>query len=145
MLSRPISEVIEVVLDDEDRLRSYSFIRQSCDWEAVESPVLLTRLSGMAAPDLLAADVAAFLDGGGETDPDERSRVQRHFHAIQCAVRVLTGHAYGGPDAPCTVAAIRQEPDGVAIRAVLPIHALEKRPDACADCAGCRKGQRSPG
>lgn len=145
MLSRPISEVIEVVLDNEDRLRSYSFIRQSCDWEVVEPSVVLTRLSGMAARDLLAVAADAFLDGDDETDPDERSMSQRHFHAIQCAVRVLTGQAYGGPDAPCTVAAIRQEANGVAIRAVMSTYSLEKRPHACADCAGCWKGQRGPG
>lgn len=134
-----VTEIIEVVLDAEDRLREYWLSKRTCGQGVGHRSLLLDWLRDREAEELLNYDAKAFLADYSIRTPLEEFLALKHLFAIQSAIEVLTGRQAGGPDDPCAAARIGVSDAGLTIRALIRVDIITERIRACGNCKHCGK------
>lgn len=132
-----ITEVIEVVLDENDCVKSYSLSKRTCGQAVGVTDLLLPILKGWSVQRLLACDPEAFFADFPPREPIEEFLGWKHLFALQAALEVLVGKAPGRKDDPCPVASVSHEDGRTTIDARIVIDVLTDRIAACGGCKGC--------
>jgi hypothetical protein len=104
-------ELVEAVVDAEDRLVSYRYVKLTCGHGVGESSLLSDEVIGRPVEEILAhqiQDQSEFL-------------FRKHWMALQAVLLVLVGRSACGPDQPCSVARIDCEAGQTFIRARLNV------------------------
>lgn len=128
-----VTEIIQVTLDSEDRLTKYLFAKKTCGRGVGHASLLLEELSGRSAEEILSLGPD---DIRRETGIEDFLR-QKHLMALQGAMAILTGEAYGGVTDWCAPLEIVREGDETLIRARILVDILTERIAACGGRAGC--------
>ncbi len=100
-----INGMIRVILDEEDRLKSYALLSRSCGEEEAPRPLILGLLRGLSVEEINAHSPQSLLEAAPHEVCSE-SEAEDHLRGVQAALAVLTGNAPGGPAAPCAAAEI---------------------------------------
>ncbi|MDX9973508.1 MAG: hypothetical protein RBU21_11030 [FCB group bacterium] len=132
-----ITEVIEVVIDNEDRLKRYAFSKRTCGQGVGVAALLLDCLQGRSVDDILAWESADFVAEHPVEDELEEFLGLKHFFAVQSALEVLTGREPGGPGDPCAAAEISIEDGEVVINAQIRVDIVTEKIKSCGNCKGC--------
>lgn len=133
-----ITEVLRVVLDDNDRIASYELNKRTCGRAVGEVSLLAEWVAGRAAEDVLAADLDAFLDAFPTEDEAEEFLYLKHFFALRMGLLVLTGAEPGGAGEPCAIASMGYGPEGTELIAHLRVEVLASQISSCGRCGkGC--------
>ncbi|MBI1319913.1 MAG: hypothetical protein GC168_13375 [Candidatus Hydrogenedens sp.] len=137
MPCKDVTELIQVVVDDDDRLASYRFIKRTCGQGVGADALLADQLCGQTVEHLLALDPETFAASLDVTEEVEEFLSLKHLIAVQSALEVLTGAASGGPDAICAAAEITCEPGETVIEARISVDLMTERIAACGNCGSC--------
>lgn len=132
-----ITEVIEVVIDDEDRLKRYAFSKRTCGRGVGVASLLQEYLQGRSVDDILAIEPEPFLDAHPTEDELEEFLGLKHLFAVQSALEVLTGREPGGPGDPCAAAEVAFEGGEVVIEAQIRVDVVTDKIKSCGNCKGC--------
>lgn len=138
-----ITEIIEVVLDGEDRLKDYVFRKRTCGQGVGAGNLLLGVLGGQSADDIIAISPEDFLETHPVEDPLEEFLGLKHLIAVQSALEVLTGRANGGPDEICAAAEIGFDAGDTIITARISVDLVTERIKSCGGCKGCGTTRRA--
>lgn len=139
-----ITEVLDVQLDPEDRLRSYALNKKSCGRAVGESSLAAEWAVGRTVEDLLAASIDDYIAWMPETGEDaEEFLYFKHFFALRMGLGAFVGTESGGANDPCAVADVSYGPDGAEFRALLRIDAVTEEIRSCGKCAGCGTKKRA--
>jgi len=134
-----ITELIRVVIDAEDRLTHYRFVKRTCGQGVGADALLEPILCGRTVDDILAITPERFL----ATYPVDRSIEEflnlKHLIAVQSALEVLTGHAAGGPGDLCAAADIAYDAGATTLDARILVDAVTDKIKSCGGCKGCGK------
>lgn len=131
-----VTEIIEVQLDEEQRLQRYEFFKQTCGKDIGKDPFLEDSLMGLNVSELLELD-AETVQNQHRREHDASSFLNfKHLYAIQAALQVWTGVAPGGPDSPCAVIGVEYDADGTLVRAQLDVDLVTSNIIACGHCHG---------
>jgi hypothetical protein len=132
-----VTEVIDLALDGDDRLRAYALNKRTCGAEIGDAALLAEWLVGTPAPDILALtgeDVVARY----APPSAEEFLYFKHLVAVQEALRVLTGGERGAPVDACVTVSVAAEADGgVAFVGHLEVPLLAEKIRACGSCGSC--------
>jgi len=139
-----ITEVLHISLDHDDRMASYRLVKRTCGRAVGEESLLLDWTKGVAAAELLDADIDAMFDHFLPDEEGEEFLLLKHLFALQQAVAAYLGLEESGPGAACAVASIAFGPDGAEIETQLRIDVLAEKIKGCGRCGtGCgRKNAR---
>lgn len=132
-----ITEVIQVVIDDQDRLKDYFFAKRTCGKSIGAASLLLDELKSKPVDELLAYTAESFLDEFPVEDELEEFMRLKHFFAVQGALEVLTGVEPGGPKSLCAAAEIGYEDGDLLIDARISIELVTDKIKSCGNCKGC--------
>lgn len=132
-----ITEVIEVVLDGQDRLKDYTFKKRTCGQGVGAGNLLIGALGGMPVEALLEISPESFLEQWPVEDPLEEFLGLKHLIAVQSALGVLLGRASGGPREICAAAEIGCEGDDTIIVARISVDLITEKIKSCGGCKGC--------
>lgn len=138
-----ITEIIEVVLDGEDRLKDYVFRKRTCGQGVGAGNLLLGVLGGQSADDILAISPEDFLEAHPVEDPLEEFLGLKHLIAVQSALEVLIGRANGGPGEICAAAEIGFDGGETVLTARISVDLVTERIKSCGGCKGCGTSRRA--
>jgi hypothetical protein len=131
-----VTEVIDLELDPEDKLRVYALNKRTCGAEIGASALLLEWLAGRSMPDILALTGEDVVQQYAPPQAEEFLYF-KHLVAVQEALRVLTGAARGALDDACTAVSVVQEPSGLAFTGHLAVPLMTEKIRACGSCGSC--------
>ncbi len=134
-----VTEIIEVALDPNDRLKSYSLSKKTCGQPVGQASLLVGWLRGLPVEDILACDADTFLAEHPVKTQLEGFLTLKHLFALQSALQVLAGKEPGGPDDPCAATSVRYAEDELVIRATIRVDMVTDKIKACGHCKGCGK------
>lgn len=137
-----VTEIIRVVVDDCDRLKSYQFVKKTCGRAVGADALLLATLGERSVEDILDILPDRLLRDMGITDPLEEFLALKHLIAVQSAMEVLTGRASGGADEMCAAAEIAFEDGDTVIEARLSVDLLTDEIRSCGNCRSCGAAKR---
>ncbi|MCF6285475.1 MAG: hypothetical protein L3K26_09830 [Candidatus Hydrogenedentes bacterium] len=132
-----VTEVIDVVVDSEDRLKFYSFRKRTCGQGVGVDSLLLDVLGGMDVEALLAISPESFLETWPAAEPIEEFLGLKHLIALQSSVAVLLGRAAGGRGEICAAAEIACEDGDTIITAIIALELITEKIASCGGCKGC--------
>ena len=138
-----ITEVIEVVLDEQDCLKEYTFRKRTCGQGVGSGNLLIGILGGMPVEELLGMSPDYFLETWPVEDPLEEFLGLKHLIAVQSAVEVLLGRASGGPGEMCAAAEIGCEGGDTVILARLSVDLITEKIKSCGNCKGCGTSKKA--
>ncbi|MEE9553652.1 MAG: hypothetical protein V3W18_05090 [candidate division Zixibacteria bacterium] len=129
-----ITENIEIVLDDCDRLKSYCLTKKTCGGAVGIESLLLDKLRGRSVNYLLDTDdYDKQKEHRPENHPEEFLRL-KHSIAIKSVLSVYVGNLSGGIDDTCTIASVDYDNGNTIIDAQIDVLLLSERIKACAHC-----------
>jgi hypothetical protein len=132
-----ITEVIQIVLDESDRLVNYALSKRTCGQAVGVENLLLPLLKGRSVDELLACTPEGLFAKHPPRESIEEFLGLKHLFALQSALEVLTGKAPGRKDDPCPVAAVSYEEGRTIIDAQIVIDAITDKIKSCGGCKGC--------
>lgn len=132
-----ITEVLEVVLDADDRLKDYALAKRSCGRGVGVASLLIDQLGGRTLDELLHKTAEEYLTEFPIEDETEEFLSLKHLFAIQGALEVLTGTEPGGKDDAFAAGEIVYDADGTRINGLIAIDAVTERIKACGNCRSC--------
>jgi len=132
-----VTELLELKIDEEDRLASYRLFKRSCGRAVGEQSLLLDTFEGQTAGDMLSLDADGFVDRHGLEDETELFLQLKHFFALQSGLRVLLGMEPGGLRSSLTVANVAHDQGVYTLQAEISVDVLTERIESCGKCKGC--------
>ena len=136
MPCKNVIEQIRITLDDQDHLRDYQFVKQTCGKGVGARSLLIDFLLGLSVSEVLTVDSERLLAVCRPQDEIGRFLHLKHFFAIQGALLVYTGASAGGRDSSCTVAEVGYDQGQVIIDADIDVDLVTDKIKACTGCAG---------
>ena len=131
-----VVELIEIRLDESDRLKSYQLIKKTCGQGVGTNTLLEDFFASKSVQEILSLDDHEL----GESFPldDETFRFLRlkHLYAVQATLETLTGAAGGGRNSLCAVAEVRYEEGELIVEAEIDVDIVTERIKACLACQG---------
>jgi hypothetical protein len=137
-----ITELIQVVVDAEDRLKSYRFVKRTCGQGVGVDTLLMDVLGGQQVDQILAISPEEFLEEHPAEEAIEEFLGLKHLIAVQSALEVLVGAEPGGADALCAAAEIAWDEGDTILDAVIRIDLVTEAIKSCGNCRGC--GSKRP-
>lgn len=132
-----VTEVMQVTVDADDRLKDYWLAKRSCGRGVGAGSLLMEQLAGRSVDELLVIDAEAYLHEFPIEDELEEFLSLKHLFAIQTALEVLTGKTPGGKNDPCAAAEIAFEDGDTIIDARISIDLVTEKIESCGNCRGC--------
>lgn len=137
-----VTEIIQVTLDANDRLKAYHFAKRTCGQSIGAASLLIDQLGGRTLEELLAYDAERFLTEYPIADGIEEFLSLKHLFAIQSVLEVLTGKEPGGPDDPCSAAEISCDDGEFVIDAQINLDLVTEKIKSCGNCGSCGKSKK---
>jgi hypothetical protein len=130
-----VTELIEVSLGPDNRLKSYSLRKICCGQTIGPESLLVDYLRDKTIPEILELDPHTLhLDSPPHSDIEKFLR-QKHLVALKLTLEAFSGtQPGGGKDAVCQIARINYGNDGVEIEAEIPVAIVTKMIKACGFC-----------
>jgi hypothetical protein len=132
-----VTEIIEVRLDEQDRLKDYYLSKRTCGQGVGAGNLLIEWFKGWSADEILAYNSDRFLADHPIEDELKEFLSLKHFFAIQSVLEVLTGKEPGGKDDPCAAAEIRTEDGDLIITGQIEVDLVTEKIKACGNCRAC--------
>jgi len=132
-----ITEVMQITIDADDRLKTYWLNKRSCGQGVGAGSLLLDQLAGRSVDNLLITDAETYLNEFPVEDELLEFLSLKHFFAIQTVLEVLTGKTPGRKDDPCAAAEIAYENGDTIIDARISIDVVTEKIKGCGNCKGC--------
>jgi hypothetical protein len=141
MPCKDVTELLEVVLDTEDRLADYRFSKRTCGQGVGAAALLIDQLRGRAAEELLQKTAEEFLTEFPIADPIEEFLSLKHLFAIQGALEVYAGVQAGRASDAFAVAGIEYSEETTRISGRISVDILTERIKSCGGCGSCGKAE----
>jgi hypothetical protein len=140
-----VTELLELTLDADDRVRAYSLAKNTCGAPVASRLELTSFIAGRHIDELTDRTLMQIVEsaGGGEAAPPPRIKfldefmLQKQLGALQRALAVYRGAEPGGKDDAFAMASI--DFDGLETRIVglLRVDLLTAEIEACGGCSSC--------
>ncbi|MEZ5358142.1 MAG: hypothetical protein R3F48_04865 [Candidatus Zixiibacteriota bacterium] len=132
-----ITELIRVVLDEDDRLTDYRLIKRTCGAGVGGEKILINIFRDCAPCEIVDLDIETFVDRYPAEDDLGQFLMLKHFLALQGVLQVYTGGESGGVGEFCTVSGIGHEDGEVIIDAEIAVDAVTDKIQSCGHCGSC--------
>jgi hypothetical protein len=127
---------MRVVLDQDDRLKSYRLLKRTCGGAVGAESFLLEKLQGRAVPELLALHADTFCRENIVSTDIEEFLSLKHFFALKAVLEAFSGYSPAGVDSACTLSGIRYDIDGATIDAEIAVAVVTELISSCGHCGG---------
>ena len=132
-----ITELMRIVFDEDERLKSYRFLKKTCGGAVGAESLLEDSLRGRSIAELLGLHVDSFCRDNVVTSEIEEFLSLKHFFALRSVLEALSGRAEGGgPGAACTIAEIAYDDGGLVVDAEIAVSIVTGMIKACGHCSG---------
>ena len=128
---------MRVVFDNEDRLKSYRFLKKTCGGAVGAESLLEDSLRGRSMAEISALHADTFCHDLAPGSDVEEFLNLKHFFGLRSVIDALSGHAEsGGPETVCTIAEISYDAEGLVVDAEISVSVVAGMIKACNHCSG---------
>lgn len=132
-----ITEVLQAVVGDDDRLLRYRFIKRSCGQGVGADMLLENVLVGRTVDEILAIDPQDFMEENPTEEPIEEFLGLKHLIAVQSVLEVLIGRTSGDPAQICATAEVSYDNGETTIDSLIKVDLVTEKIKSCGNCHGC--------
>jgi hypothetical protein len=132
-----ITEILEVILDENDCLKEYAFAKRTCGQGVGAQALILEHIQSRPLNELLFMTADQFLAEFPIADPDEEFLSLKHLFAIQGALEVYTGAEAGGRHDFFAASGIEYDVDETRIAGQIAVDVVVEKIEACGNCTSC--------
>jgi len=136
-----VTELLEVVLDNADHLRDYTFSKRTCGQGVGAASLLIDQLRGRPLDELLNKTAEAYLTEFPIPDELEEFLSLKHLFAIQGALEVYVGREAGGKADAFAASEIAYDADATTIRGRISVDIVTEKIASCGGCSSCGKAE----
>jgi hypothetical protein len=129
-----VTESMRIVLDDGDRIKSYSLTKKTCGGAVGTRSLLIERIRGEVADEVLGMSESYILRLQAPGSDVERFLILKHLFGIRSVLEAYAGHIPAGAESPCAIARVDFDGADTVIEAEINIALLTERIKACAHC-----------
>lgn len=133
-----ITDSLRIRITLDERLDKYRLDKLSCGGAVGQGALILPRLKGRPVSDIIATDVADFLQQNPAEDDIEEFLFIKHFLALKQGLSVMMGVQSGSKADWCVVDSVEHSPEGIVLRARLKVEGMTDEIKACS--GGCQTG-----
>ena len=126
-----VTDILEIGLDNSDRITGYNLIKRNCGRAVGGRSLIINWLKGAEARTILDTTADRFLDAHSVDDPIEEFLLLKHFLSVKEGLAILLGDNSGGVNDFCTVDTIRHGPKGTEIIAHIRSEMMTGQIKAC--------------
>ncbi len=137
MPCKDVTEVLEVVLDEDDSLKDYRFSKRTCGQGVGAASLIIDQLRGRPMAELLIKTAQEFLTEFPIPDPVEEFLSLKHLFAIQGALEVYAGFESGAKHSAFAVASVEYGEDETRISGRIGVDILTEKIKSCGGCKSC--------
>lgn len=137
MPCKDVTELLEVVLDEDEYLKAYTFSKRSCGQGIGSQSLIIDQVVGRSLNELLFKTADEFLDEFPIDDPTEEFLSLKHLFAIQGALEVYTGAEPGGVNDAFAASGIDYDVDETIITGRISVDIVTEKIKSCGGCSGC--------
>ena len=137
MPCKDVTELLEVVLDADDRVKDYTFSKRTCGQGVGMANLLIEQLRGRPAAELQHKTAQEFLAEFPIADPVEEFLSLKHLFAIQSALEVYAGVQSGAKTSAFAVGGIEYGDDETRIQGRISIDIVTEKIKSCGGCSSC--------
>jgi len=137
MPCKDVTELIRVVLDEQDQLTEYVFAKRTCGQGVGAESLLIDQFRGRSAKDLLSIRAEDFLAEYSFVDEVEEFLSLKHLFALQGALEVLTGKEPGRAGDAFAAGEISYDGAETVIQGRISVDVVADKIEACGGCASC--------
>ena len=131
MPCKDVTDIIEIVLDFENRLKSYSLHKKTCGRDVKSDISIESWLKGRTADEIADTSLEGFLESAEIEDSALEYLYVKHFLAAKSSLSVMLGKSSGTVDDYCTIVKIDYSPEETVFRAYLSGKGLKKAFKSC--------------
>ncbi len=131
-----VTELIQVVLDRDERLKNYQFVKKSCGQGVGQNSLLIDLFRGLTVNELLDIETDRFLAIDPTSDEILEFLRLKHLFAVRATLEVFTGLTPGGKGHACAVADVAYDPNETIIDAEIDVDIITEQIAACVGCKG---------
>ena len=133
-----ITDSLRIRITLDERLDKYRLDKLSCGGAVGMGALILPWLKGRPVANILATEVADFLQQNPAEDEIEEFLFIKHFLAIKQGLSVMIGVESGSKADWCVVDSVEYSPEGIVLRARLKVEGMTGEIKACS--GGCQTG-----
>lgn len=129
------TELLKVVLDNDDRLVRFGLKKQSCG-QTIGGALLLPYVQNLPASRLLESRIRELVPDFDGRDIQEQFLLLKQFYSIRSALSVFRGDNSGGRDEAFVLEKVEYDADSASIYGIVRVEMVAKDMEACEGC-GC--------
>ncbi len=137
-----VTELIQVTLDNDERLEDYFFSKRTCGQGVGAGNLLIEQFRGRTVDEILAYDAEHYVTEFPVEDELEEFLGLKHFFAIQSVLEVLVGKEPGGKGDPCAAAEISYDDGRLVIDGQIEVDLVTEKIKSCGNCRACGKSKK---
>jgi hypothetical protein len=137
MPCKDVTELLEVILDDAECLKAYTFSKRSCGQGIGSQSLIIDQIVGRTLNELMFKTADEFLDEFPIPDSTEEFLSLKHLFAIQGALEVYTGAEPGGVNDAFAASGIDYDVDETIISGRISVDVVTEKIKSCGGCSGC--------
>ncbi len=132
-----VVELIQIKLDENERLTDYEFVKKSCGQGVGNNSLMIDVFRSLSISELLELEPEAMLS----IDPTEDRILEflrlKHLFAVKATLEVFTGAAAGAQGHACAVADVAYDGIESIINAEIDVDIITEQIKSCPGCKGC--------
>jgi hypothetical protein len=137
MPCKDVTELLDVILDENECLKDYAFSKRSCGQGIGTYALIIDQLKGRSLNELLFKTAEEFLTEFPIPDEVEEFLSLKHLFAIQGALEVYTGAESGGVNDAFAAAGIEYGDNESRIYGRISVDIVTEKIKSCGGCKGC--------
>lgn len=137
-----ITDLLELWLDENDRVEDYALTKKTCGAQVGHQAFLMPLIGGMGLEELARSDYALILPHVETLNDHENFLAFKHFIALRDAAATLIGSPE--PSSAFTLSVAAQEQRGFFARGFVSVSRIEGTIKACGHCRSCGTRKKAP-
>ena len=129
-----ITEILQIKINNENRVFDYSLIKKTCGGKVGSDKPILGWLQKLTADEILKTTPSGFMNDHEFEDEISEYIYLKNYLAVKNGIAIMLGIESGGKADFCTVDSIKYGPKAMILTGFIKIDALTEEIKACGNC-----------
>ncbi|MFC1475046.1 hypothetical protein ACFLQG_00220 [Candidatus Zixiibacteriota bacterium] len=131
MPCKDITDILEINIDNNDIIKSYSITKRTCGRELLTKPSINSLIVNRSIEEILDFNIGEILIQEKPKTVRKEYLIVKHLVAVQSGLAVMLGKSSGSVEDFCTVVKIEQTEDGTIFECELSGTGLKEEIKSC--------------
>ncbi len=131
MPCRDITDILEIVIDNNDIIKNYTITKRTCGKDLLTKPSINSLIVGKTADEVLDLNVGKIIKQQKPKTVRKEYLIVKHLVAVRSGLAVMLGKSSGSVEDFCTVVKVEQTEDETVFECELSGDGLKEEIKSC--------------